>query len=840
VPPSTDSSTARAEARGTEGRLRSWTRWWTARPALFAAGFYALLSLVMVGQGLLPGWTLSSSDGLWTAAPWAAARPDDVPLYGSNFELADAVAVFQPFFEFTRAALPDVPLWNPHLMAGRPFLADAQSAVFSPFTVPVYVFGVWKSLAVIAVLKLFVGSFGTYLLARALGIRAGGALLAGVVFAFGTFFVVWLAWPLTNIFPLIPWLLLVTELLIRRPQPLLVAALAALVGLQFLGGHPETSFHVMVVTTLWFGFRTLLAWRDGGRDRALLLRPAAAFAGALVLGTGLAALTLLPLLEFFVHSGDYERRLGREPSFSSSRFLGAFFLSDYWGRPTQTAIAPFVSNRGYYAGGITLMLAAVALVLRPTLTRVAVAVFAAVTLMVVLGEGPLARGIVELPGFRTAHNGRMVIFVLMALALLAGWGLDEVTRRELPPRLRRNVAIGVAAAIFCVPIVWLVVAGPLDLGRLRPALRVAWGFADPPAVTAPGQLAGVTPTIRLSALLQWLPLAGAALALIAVGLGVPRRARVPAGALVAAALAVVVVDLFRANMGFNPAIRTAHAQQPVTGAIRYLQSRVPQRFAGMGEAGEQQPLGVDLAMRYGLYDARGYDFPVEKRYDKLWRAEVGPPGEVVPPTAFALPTARSLRTLSLFSVADVMQDPSREPLRLPGLSVAYDGEDARVYRNANALPRVFLVASQRTVDGEDAALAAVTGEVDTRRVAVTESAVPGIPQEAAGAGAEAAGTARLTGYGRESAVAEVDAERRALLVLTDVHFPGWKAWVDGRETEIERVDYLLRGIRVPAGEHRVEFRYEPVSWRAGWIVTGVSAVALAGLTLVGWRRRWPA
>jgi len=814
-------------------------RWCADRPALCAAAFYALLSLIMVGPALLPGWTLSSSDGLWSATPWTALKPEDVRLYGSNYELADAVAVFQPFFEFTRATLPDVPLWNPHLMAGRPFLADAQSAVFSPFTAPVYVFGLWKSLAVIAVLKLFVGAFGMYLFARALGMRFGGALLAGVVFAFGTFFVVWLAWPLTNIFPLIPWLLLVTELLVRRPEPLLAAALAALVGLQFLGGHPETSFHVMVVTTLWFAFRVLLAWREGGRDRALLLRPTAAFAGALVLGTGMAALMLLPLLEFFLHSGDYERRLGRDPSFSSSQFLGAFFLSDYWGRPTQTAIAPFVSNRGYYAGGITLMLAAVALVIRPTLTRVAVAVFAGVTLMVVLGEGPLARGIVELPGFRTAHNGRMVIFVLLALALLAGWGLDEVTRREAPSRLRRNLALGAAGAIFCVPIAWLVVAGTLDLGQLRPALRVAWGFAEPPTVTLPGQLPGVAPIVRLSALLQWLPLAGAALAVIAVGLGIPRRARVPAAALVVAALAIVVVDLFRANMGFNPAIRIEHAEQPVTGAIRYLQSRVPQRFAGVGDAGAQQPLGVDLAMRYGLYDARGYDFPVEKRYDKLWRAEVGPPGEVVPPTAFALPTPRALRTLSLLSVADVMQDPAGEPLRLPGLRLVYEGDDARVYRNTRALPRAFLVDRQRTVDGEDAALTAITGDVDTRTVAVTEEALPGIPQDDAADDVGAAGSARLTSYGREDAVAEVEARRRSLLVLTDVHFPGWKAWVDGRETEIERVDYLLRGVPVPAGAHRVELRYEPASWRAGWIVSVLSMLGIAGLAVVGLRRRRP-
>jgi hypothetical protein len=158
------------------------------------------------------------------------------------------------------------------------------------------------------------------------------------------------------------------------------------------------------------------------------------------------------------------------------------------------------------------------------------------------------------------------------------------------------------------------------------------------------------------------------------------------------------------------------------------------------------------------------------------------------------------------------------------------------------------VDGQRTVEGEDAALAAVTdGSTDLRRVAVTEEELPGIPatsQSQRGSGGvsprlASAGEARLVGYGRDEAVVEVDAERPALLVLTDVHFPGWKATVDGRDAEIERVDYLLRGVQVPAGSHTVELSYEPASWRAGWIVSALALLAIAGLALLGLRRRRP-
>jgi membrane protein YfhO len=832
MPPLPDTSAARPAAR--PARRRAW-KWWAARPTLAAAVIYALLSLVFVGQGLLPGRTLSSADFLWSTVPWDSSRPPDVAPLGANFEAADAVVVFQPFFEYSHDAFPDIPLWNPNLMAGRPFLADAQSAVFSPFTIPAYVLPLSKALGVMALLKLFVAAFGTYLFGRALGMRFGGALLAGIVFAFGTFFVVWLPWPLTNVFPLLPWLLLATELLIRRPEPLPAAGLAALVALQFFGGHPETSFHFMFVTVVYFVARLLQRrWREG---RRALVRPTVTFGLALAAGGALAAVVLLPLAELLLHSADLAHRQDSAPTQLDERFLGAFFLNDYWGRPTQQPLVPFVSNRGLYAGGITLMLGAVGLVLRPKATRVGFAVFAGLILVAIMGVEPFA-WFLQLPGFASAHNGRMVVFVLFALAMLAGWGLDELSSRSAAfPR--RNVALAAAVALFCVPVVWMVVAGTLHPGQLKPALKLAWLFDDQRPLNPLAAVSGATvATIRLSALLQWLPLAGAGLLLIGVRLLDirPRGWVLPAGAFVALAVVVLVADLFRANMGFNPAIPIDHAEQPATGAVRYLQSQTPNRFAGLDSKRNLHPLPPDLANRYGLYDARGYDYPVVKRYDTWWRATAGPPEFFSVPTAEAMDTAGAIRGMSLLSVADVLQDPTDPPSKLPGLKLAYSGPDARVYKNENALPRTFLVGRQQVVDGGDAALAATKDAAfDARRVAVTEREVPGI----ATTGGADVGTARLDHYGGERVVAKAAAKRRSLLVLTDVYYPGWKAKVDGKDAPIERVDYLLRGVVVPAGTHEVEFSYEPASWRVGWIMSLLALAGLAIVVVVGLRRRRP-
>ena len=63
------------------------------------------------------------------------------------------------------------------------------------------------------------------------------------------------------------------------------------------------------------------------------------------------------------------------------------------------------------------------------------------------------------------------------------------------------------------------------------------------------------------------------------------------------------------------------------------------------------------------------------------------------------------------------------------------------------------------------------------------------------------------------------------MVLTDVFYPGWKAYVDGKPSEILRVDGLVRGVLLEKGSHTVMFRYLPDTFVAGLIV---AVIAFAG------------
>jgi hypothetical protein len=755
----------------------------------------------------------------------------------SNPELGDAPRHLQLFQRDVADAFPDVPLWNPAIQAGRPFHANAQSAAFGPFSVPLYVLPFWTALGWIAVLKLWVAAFGTYLLGRALGMRFAGALLAGLVFAFCLKMVTWLSYPAAGVWALIPWLLAATEGVVRRPGPLSGAALAAVAGLQFLCGHPESSFHALLAA---FAFLALRLWQARRGVRGPLL----AFAGGLAGGAALAAVTLVPFAELLWLSADLRERAGEsiDVHLPFQDALG-LFLTDWWGRPTQTPLRPFLLERALYVGALPLLLAGVALAVRPGATRIAVAGFGALWLAVALGVPPFLQAITRLPVFSAGHNTRLVVLTMLCLALLAGWGLDDLVRRREELLRRRGVLLAAAAALVIVPVVVGLAARGLDLGELGDAFRVAWLFADAPTlVTDPGHVAA----IGQASMIVWVTVAGAAAALLALRLG----GRVGAAAFAVLAVLLVCVDLFRAGMGYNPAIEREWADVPATESIRILQRQPPARFVSTAEI----PQNV-IPMRFGAPEARGYDLPIVRRFDRFWRQEIDPRSRGVAAGLLDIPlelqdvTPRALRALRLLAVTHVLRgatgraatppyvpEPAPEPLEVPGLSEVRSGPDARLYRLEEALPRAWVVSGQRVVDGEDAALAAVTAPAfDPRREAVVEARLPGLP-ERPGAGGEA----RVLAAEPDRVAVRAPSSGPGLLVLADVHYPGWTAEVDGREVPVERVNYLLRGVPVPAGVHTVELRYEPLSWTVGWVVSLVALVLLAAVVAVGLSRRRPA
>ena len=79
---------------------------------------------------------------------------------------------------------------------------------------------------------------------------------------------------------------------------------------------------------------------------------------------------------------------------------------------------------------------------------------------------------------------------------------------------------------------------------------------------------------------------------------------------------------------------------------------------------------------------------------------------------------------------------------------------------------------------------------------------------------------QITNYGIHNINLDAEATGNNLLFLSEVYYPaGWKAYIDGQQTEILKTNYLFRGIVVPKGKHKIEFKFEPETYYLGKNIT---------------------
>jgi hypothetical protein len=165
-----------------------------------------------------------------------------------------------------------------------------------------------------------------------------------------------------------------------------------------------------------------------------------------------------------------------------------------------------------------------------------------------------------------------------------------------------------------------------------------------------------------------------------------------------------------------------------------------------------------------------------------------------------------------------------------------DGAET-VVENRRVMPKGWLVPSVVQVQGARQALSIIQNPGFTpQNLALVEKSAP-IALDPSSASMQSAGEVSLQQYEGELIRFKANASRNALLVTGEKYADGWKATVDGRPAEIQRVDYVLRGVYLTPGTHEVSFVFDPMSFKIGKWLT-LSSFAIFGVMLVWeWRRK---
>lgn len=704
-----------------------------------------------------------------------------------------------------------LPLWNDLSGNGLPLLLNFQAAPFALPTLVGYLFPLSLAFLVTVAMKLLIAGTGAYVLTRLLGGRVLSAALAGTTFMLSGSLAGWLGWSLSGTLAWAGWITAAAVLAYRgrgRWRMAATALLSLCVAFCVYGGFPEAyvllagGLAVLLVAT---GIATVVSRRR--IDPRGLVRLGVGVAGGLALSSPLW-LPGLAVIRRSVRSGnDVATGL---PWHEMILILG----QGYEGLPTTSAQAPLSSYFGpanyyetaAYVGVVALVLAMVALTLawrRPAVAGLGA--MAAATLLIVydLGSGAPVQRLIRAVGLGSVGLQRMLPVLGLALAVLAGLGLEFVLARWRQGRIQVALIASVTAVGAVLAVLWARSGGQQRIpeGAKLPALKAS----------SIHHSALLWPTAEVLALLA----AALALPLLAhlsrsPGPGVGRADRVTSLAW-AGIVGVQACFLVVAGIGINS---YASVSYPVTPAVRTVLKLVGHQLLGI-DVGLQSCVGAapgqscgvrswsgfgfypDINLGYGIAELAVHDPLTPKAYFNSWPVpNAGQAG--VGPNVFA-PSITSVGLARRYGVQYVLIDPDYP------------------------IPRgMQLVSTIRTDSGVQLRLAHVPSSGPFRFVPA-----PGVP---VGAGEGRVISVSHPGDTTYRLHVEVAHTQRLAIRITNV--PGWHATADGHPVALSRSSGDLLSALVPGGTTEVVLTYEPALLEWGWVLALAVLVVFVLVTAV--------
>ncbi len=727
----------------------------------------------------------------------------------------DLVSFLWPMYRFAARSLRSgvVPLWNPHLHSGAPFIADNQSGVFYPINLLTFALAgppSYRVMELLVALHIWIAAIGMFVLLRSLRLRRSAAVLGALSFALSDLFVTHLGnLNLNATAAWLPLLLCAAHRALSERRVEWAAGAGGVLAVAALAGHAQ----MLLFIALALGLLVLChlirdALRGAGPGRALGSVGLALI--ILAIGLGGAALTLLPAWQMAQHTGRGHLPYAEATRYSlPPRALVGLVVPGFYGRGAARFWGSWERVEVGYAGVVTLPLAALgvlfALSRRPpasvsrsrtspvaTAQRPVCLLF--FTLLVPLGfllamgrHTPLYRLLYRLvPTFdQIRAPARLVLLGDLGLAAMAAHGLDRLVALRASHRWHALVALAVITAAVLVLIIGLPQARLLPLpDRIEATTR---------SVVVAGSLLALT---------------GLLLGLV----GYRPRARWLFPLLLALDLVLV-----GSTVEIEPNDPTLGFHHP--GVVAFLKDD-PTLFRIDDAAAAWQP---DAALVHGLYDIAGVYNPLSLAPYEAYRWAVGGPGSPL---------------YNLLGVKYVLTDSGAHP-GSEDLVPVYAGQAVDVHLNPNALPRALIVTQADVVSDHADAWAAIHDPTfDPSQVVVLEQG--GTPIAPTDAGTQGPKRVSFLHYGLNRLRLRVESGQGGWLVLSDVFYPGWRATVAGEPTPVLRANYTFRAVSVPAGGHPVEMWFAPRTWYVGlgislgtWLA--LAAVALRAHAVPWWR-----
>lgn len=752
-----------------------------ARPGLVAL-------LAFVAAGLVLFWPILT--GQFLAGPHS-----DQFVAGYGFRLFGA----EYFREFGR-----IPLWNPYLFSGLPFVAAMHGDVFYPTAWLRWVLPVDTAMNLGFAVHIVLAGYTMYAFLRALGVVWGGALAGGLAYEL-TGIVASLVHPGHDgklfVSALTPLLFLAVLRAVRDQRLSANGLLALTIGLA-LHGHPQMSYYVLVAGGLWGLY--LVFWAPDRPERSRMPRTIGLALLAVVLGFGIYAVQAMPFYQYIpfsprAESGpsggwEYATAFSLPPDELASLILPEFngIVDAYWG-------SNFFKLHTEYVGVLPLVLALFGLGDRRRRPLVlALGAIGVLFLLVALGgHTPFYRLWYELmPMMKKVRASGMAFFlVAFVLAVLASLGVERLLRGEIPPR-RVLFAFGSLAGIGL-------------LGMLGVLQGIAQALATQPMFARALDNAAA---LRVGSVRLLILAVAAGVLLSAIA-----RRRLAVTSAIAALATLLVADLYsvdRRFFVFQPAAAETYRDDAITARLRTTPMPFRTLDAGVYQGSWLMAHHVPTLLGYHGNELRWFDELMGGK--NVWR-NLGNP-----------------RIWDLFAVSYLI---TPQQLDAPGWTAVLGpvttttGAQAWLYQ-ADALPAYARVVPAAAKVPEAQIIPTLLDErfpVDQvvllpDTVSVSPAPIPDSLPSAVPATVTSWQPGRMT-------IQLPPSTAPAWLQISENWYPDWTATIDGQLIDPVRGQFSLLTVPVPAGAQEVTLEFRSAAFERGRLVSFTALAMALGLLL---------
>ncbi|RJQ37715.1 hypothetical protein C4559_03200 [Candidatus Microgenomates bacterium] len=745
-----------------------------------------------------PGELLVSEYNPWKSYSYLGYNPGSIP---SKVQYFDVIRQLYPW----RSLAVDIfktgefPLWNPFNFAGTPLLANFQSSVFYPLNLFYSVFSKEIAWSILIIIQPLLASFFTYLFCREIKLSKISSIFSSIAFSYSLFMSVFLEYGIIG--QTILWLPLILYLIEKLFKKKKIILIPIILTFSFFAGHIQLFFYLLFFSSAYFLFR----WFQLGKNKKELI----IFIFCLLVFLMLSAIQLLPTLELINLSArvsqNYQFLL--EKLLIQPQELVLFLSPDFFGNPAMHnyLLSDSYPGNALYIGLIPFIFSILAILNFRNNVYTKFFFYSFVIIFIFIVRNPISEIFyrIQIPFFSTSSPNNSIFLISFSLALLSGFGMELLIKSQMQFK----------KIIFC----------------LLTFFVSLWVFIliKHPVVSAKNFIYS-TAILTIFSLLFFISL----------------RFKNKKNIFLLIFTVITVFDLFYFFQKFNPFVDKSLIF-PNTSIISYLQKNAGiNRLWGYGLA----EIPANFQTQFSLFSPDGYDPLYSKRFGELIQASKtgkietefnnSNRSDAIIAAGFGqddlgknLNRLKILDLLGVKYVLDRKENPSSEKTFPIGhFNLIHQEDGWRVFENTKAIPRMFLAKNYKYIKNkEDFENIFFEKNFNPLKTILLEEKINNFPLENIDMKEE---KLDLISYKPQKVIAKTNTLSQNLLFISDNFYPGWKAFVDGKETKIYRANFVFRAIVIPKGEHEIEFRYNPYSFQIGLYITVFGIILLSTIFLL--------